>query len=61
MAETAPRYIPDEELARLMEAVRELPCPFQRHPAGGLLERRQAWRDPQAGAGVFELLPRWHA
>jgi integrase len=25
-----PRYIPDEELARLMEAVRALPCPYQR-------------------------------
>ncbi|MDP9476992.1 MAG: site-specific integrase [Actinomycetota bacterium] len=28
--QTVPRYIPDEELARLMSAVRELSCPFQR-------------------------------
>lgn len=25
-----PRYIPDDELARLMEAIRKLPCPYQR-------------------------------
>lgn len=28
--QTVPRYIPDDDLARLMEAIRELECPFQR-------------------------------
>jgi integrase len=32
-----PRYIPDEELARLMSAIRQLPCPYQR---GALLIAR---------------------
>jgi hypothetical protein len=62
VAETVPRYILDEELARLMGPVRKLPCPFQRAALlVGPLERRQARRDPQAGAGVFGLLPRRHA
>src|SRR5512135_1867877 len=28
--ERVPRYIPEEELARLMRAIRELACPYQR-------------------------------
>lgn len=35
--ERVPRYIPEEELTRLMEAIRALPCPYQR---GALLIAR---------------------
>jgi integrase len=28
-AQSVPRYIPEAELARLMDAIRELPCPYQ--------------------------------
>jgi integrase len=37
MPERVPRYIPEEELTRLMEAIRALPCPYQR---GALLIAR---------------------
>ncbi len=30
MPQSVPRYIPEDELARLMEAARRLPCPYQR-------------------------------
>jgi integrase len=42
--ERVPRYIPEDELTRLMEAVRALPCPYQR---GALLIAR--WSGARRG------------
>jgi integrase len=46
MPRRIPRYIPADELARLMTAVASLPCPYQR---GALLVAR--WSGARRGAG----------
>ena len=46
-----PRYIPEQELDRLMMAIRALPCPFQRGQARG---------DRAAVLGVPGSLSRWN-